>query len=178
MTSLAKQLFELSQIMQQAEDNNKIDLNSLPVLTQVDFSTADKIDNYVNFYEAVVNELEHKKKILNNFNNFIKTLENIQNKLKLNVKNLMEANQVQSIKGNKHLIKILNTGGPQTIEKPADMFYQENCVNPKYITELDNFIEKKLVYVIKNKEKFKEALQKNKISNCSVLPRKKYVKFN
>ncbi len=178
MASLAKQLLELSNIMQQIDDNNgEIDPSLLPVLTQVELSIADKVDNYVGLYDAVTAELERKKKVRDNFSSLVKTLENLQTRLKSTVKQTMEAHDLIKIEGNEREIKLLNSGGSQAIEKPGDMFYNEECVDPKYLIELEDHVEEKFVYVIKDKEKFKEAIRKNRIPSCFVLPRGKYVRF-
>lgn len=179
MTSLAKQLHDFSQIMLKIEENNgEISDDILPVLSHLEMSIVDKIDNYVDFYDAVKAQLERTKKVIDSFKAKQKSLENLESRLKDNVKHTMDAHSLTQIDGNERSIKLLNAGGVQSTCKPDDMFIQEETINPKYVLEFDQYIEEKLVYVIKDKEKFKEAVKQNRFHSCFLLPRGKYVRFS
>lgn len=178
MTSLAENLYEFANLMKQIEENDgEISNEILPILTHSEVSLANKVDNYVNFRDVVQGQIDRTKKTIDNFKKNLQTLEKLEERLKLNVKHLMEVHDLIKIDGNERSIKLINSGGIQATEKPIDMFYQLECIDEKYESELEDYIQPKCVFVIKDKEKFKEAIKDNKIKSCFLLPRGKYVKF-
>lgn len=178
MKSLAKTLSEFSIILEQIEENDGVISDDLlPIFSKTELAIAQKIDDYANFYDVVKGQIDRLKRNIENFKKNLQSLENLESSLKDNVKHLMQVNELTSLHGNDRTIKLVNSGGMQPTEKPDDMFYMQDCVHPKYLMELDCYVEERIVYVIKNKEEFKEAIKKNKIKSCFLLPRSKYVKF-
>lgn len=178
MSSLAKVLLEFSNVMAQIEENDgEVSEELLPVLSKAELDVSQKVDSYVYFHDAVKAQMDNTKKLIESFKKRLQTLEKLEARLKDNVKHLMTSFEILSIEGSERSIKLVNAGGVAPTHKPDDMFYQIECVDPKYILELDEHIEEKLVYVIKDKEKFKEAIKQNKLQSCYLLPRGKYVKF-
>lgn len=178
MSSLAKILFEFSEVMEKIEENNgEITDELVPVISHVELQISQKVDSYVNFCDAVKAQVERTKKIIENFKSSLKTLENLESRLKDNVKHTMLSHNLLEIRGEERSIKILNAGGVAPTEKPHDLFYSLDCVDTKYQGDLHEYIEKVTVFVLKDKEKFKEAIKQNKVPHCMVLPRSKYVKF-
>lgn len=178
MTSLAKTLLDFAEVMEQIEENDGVISDELlPALAETELAVAQKIDAYVGFYDAVRAQIERTKKTVERFKKTQNTLENLEQRLKDNVKHLMQTHDILSLQGEERSIKLQNAGGVQATEKPADMFYSIDCVNEKYLLELDGLVEEKKVYVISDKEKFKQAVKDNKIHSCFLLPRGKYVKF-
>lgn len=178
MTSLAKTLYDFSNLMNQIEENNgEISNDLLPVITKAELDIAQKIDNYVYFNDAVKAQIDNTKKLIDNFKKRLQVLENLESRLKDNVKHVMQNFELIALQGNERAIKLVNAGGVAPTYKPDDMFYTVECIDSKYITELEEYIEEKTIYIIKDKEKFKEAVKQNKLHSCYLLPRSKCIKF-
>jgi len=178
MSSLAENLFHFANVMKQIEEKDgEISNEILPILTHAEICLANKVDSYVNFRDVVQAQIDRTKKNIENFKKNLQTLEKLEERLKSNVKHLMEAHDLLEIEGNKHSIKLVNSGGIQATEKPTDMFYQLECIDEKYEEELSDYIQPKCIFVIKDKEKFKEAVKNNKFKSIYLLPRGKHVRF-
>lgn len=178
MTTLSKSLFELANVMKQIEENDgEITNEILPILSKNETTVLEKVDSYVFFYDNVKAQIEGTKKTIEKFKKTLQTLENLESRLKDNVKHLMNSYDLVKIEGHERSIKMLKSGGVTPIHKPEDLYIKEETINPKYVLELDNYIEEKIVYVIKDKDEFKKAIHENKIHSCYELPRGNYVKF-
>lgn len=178
MSSLSKTLLDFAEVMERIEENNgEITDEILPVLTAVEASVATKIDGYVGFVDCLRGQIERTKKTIEKFKETLKTLENVETRLKDNVKLVMQSHDLLALNGNERTIKLVNAGGLQAMEKPADLFHTVECVNENYATEFQDLVEQKTVYVLKDKDKFKQAVKDNKLKSCFLLPRSKYVKF-
>ena len=178
MTTLAQSLREFADILIQIEENNgEITNEMLPVLSQAELTISQKVDNYVYFNDQIKSQIDRAKKTIENFRKNLQTLEKLETKLKSNVKFLMEEHNLLSIEGEERSIKLLNSGGSQVTQKPDDMFLDIEIINEKYLKELRYYIEEKTVYVIRDKDEFKDAIKHNKIKSCFLMPRTKYIKF-
>ena len=178
MTSLSSILNDFSKLMEQIEENGgEIDEKMLPVLTTFELQMAQKIDRYVNFVDAVHAQADRTKRVIESMKSRLKTLETLETRLKDNVKHNMQIHNLLELQGEERTVRLVNCGGAAAIEKPQDMFYSLECVDFKYFDELREHLETRTVYVIRDKEKFKEAIRKNRITHCYELPRGKYVKF-
>lgn len=178
MTSLSSLLYDFSYLMKSIEENNgEIPDNLLPVLSKTEIDIAHKIDKYVGFCDVVKAQIDRTKRNIEDFKHTLESLENLEKRLKENVKHTMQLYELITINGTSRTIKLVNSGGVQSTQKPDDMFFSVDCIAEKYLDEVKEFVEERKIFVIKDKEKFKEAVRDNKIKSCFLLPRGKYVKF-
>jgi len=176
--TLSSSLYEFAQLMEDIENNDGVITDEmLPALSQAELTVAQKVDNYVNFSYCVKGQQEQIKLTIEKFSKQLKTLENLYARLRTNVKEQMEAHGMTKIDGHDRSIKLVTSGGVQSTQKPMEMFNMLEVVNPKYVLELFDYLEEKLVYVVKNKEEFKQAVADGKFESISLAPRGKYVKF-
>ena len=177
-TTLSASLYKFAQLMEDIENNDGVITDEmLPVLSQAELTIAQKVDSYVNFSYCVKGQAEQIKVTIEKFEKQLKTIENLYARLRTNVKNLMEAHSLTKIEGHDRSIKLVNSGGVQSTQKPPEMFKTLEVVDMKYVLELFDYLEEKMVWVIKDKEVFKQAVADGKFESIKLIPRGKYVKF-
>jgi hypothetical protein len=178
MTSLAKTLYDLANIMNCIEENEgEIPKYLIPSLQKTELDLTNKVDEYVGFHDAVTAQIEHTRGLIEKFKHTLTSLEAIEKRLKENAKYLMREHDLIEIKGQYRKIRLVNSGGPEALKKPEDMFYEVKGVSDKYVQYLEDIVEKKTVYVLKNKAAFEQAIKDGMVPNCEVVPRSKFVRF-
>jgi len=179
MTTLSKIFLEFAELMGKIEENcGEVTDEILTVLQQSELQVQEKIDNYIYLNDAVKSQIDNTKKLIDDFKKRLKSLENLETRLKDNVKHVMSHHDLIEIKGSERTIKLVNPGGTCPTHKPEDMFSTIETVNPDYFIELMDYLEPKIVYVISDKEKFKQAVKENKFKSIYLMPKSKTVKFN
>lgn len=186
MTSLAKTLYDFAKIMEQIEENDGVVSDEiLPAFTHVELAVAQKIDAYVGFYNVVEAQIDKAKKTVDVFKKQLKSLESLKDRLKDKAKEVMQVHDLKSLHGHARQIKLVNSGGVEAMDLPEDFFEEIRVINPKYVGEfldmetnsLYKLFNARHIWIINNKQKFREAVARGDIPGCSIRERSKYVRF-
>lgn len=176
--TLSQGLFDLTYLMKQIEENDgEITDDMLPALSKAEITVTEKIDSYVFFHDHIEALLLQAQATLAYFKQRVESLQKTSKRMKENARDMMHAYELIELNGVHRKLKLMSAGGVQKILKPEDMFEEIETVNPKYLLELNDLVEEKLVYVLKDKDEFKKQVKENKIHGCKEFERGKYVKF-
>lgn len=185
MTSLAKTLFDLAEIMKCVEENEgEIPTYLIPSLKQTELILTKKVDDYVGFHDAVEAQIAQTKSLILKFKGTLSALEAVEKRLKDNTKTLMKEHDLIEIKGQYRKIRLCNSGGIEALDLPDDFFEEVKIVNPKYLSAEQGYHREEQGifghhdgFFIKDKQKFREAVARGDILGCSIRERGKHVKF-
>lgn len=181
MTTLSQELRQFADIWDKIEENDGVVTDELlPALRASELGLPVKVDNYVKYLNNLDALKDRYNQQLMEIKATLKTINNIETKLKDNAKYEMEANDLKQLDGHIYTIKIANNGGVKGLECPDDMFEHIEVVTDSYIAQLmeSKAIELTTAYVLKDKTEFRKLVEAGVIDGCSLRERGKSLKIS